>query len=288
MKNRFIVIIVSVCVVIAVVAIGFIVSNIASSNKNNDTTNNVANNTTDDINQDDNNAKNDDGQDVLLTSKIGMNILDRFFVPNIYSESYFNEIVKNGLSDKAKILYTYIQISKKDEYSNMLRVKEDYSGSYITQKDLESLAQKLFTNANSLKHQNIFGEGSYDAENKNYIIVPMGFAGNSLNYVVEIPYKITEYDDKVEVFFYRIYGANIVDESKQENDQIEGILYYDSNRTNIALKTKDTSIFDEDEQQAYIEEKINSKEINKELIEKVKYTLKKTSTSYLIDKVEKL
>ena len=115
MKNKRIIII--LCAILGVLilsTLGYIISsNIIKSGQDkqrptkdtsiviNETKNDVEN-----INED-NNKDEKKYENIVLTSKIGNEILSKFCISNIFSSTIYNKIDESGLSDEAKLIYTY-------------------------------------------------------------------------------------------------------------------------------------------------------------------------------------
>ena len=196
----------------------------------------------------------------------------------------YNEIDSNGLSNKAKLLFTYITIiTDTDKYSGLLRVSEDYTGNYTTKADFESVAKSLFGKDTKLTHGNVVGENTYDKENENYVVMPIGFAGESIDFTLEVPYEIKEYNDRVEVSFYRVYCNQYTDTESIEGKMYTK-LYYDKNRTIEIENTDSEEMLDPETQATYITNKINNGSIDKLKLETKVYTLKNEDGNYVIVK----
>lgn len=284
MKNKAIIIIVIIVCVLGIATLGYIITNNIINNKAE--SNDIVNKDTDNqvVNESSTNTNNNNYENVVLNSRVGLKILEKFNISNIYSDMLYTEIDNNGLSNNAKILFTYITIiTDSDKYSNLLRVSEEYMGNYVTKSDFESVAKSLFGNDTKLIHGDVLGEKTYDSQRENYVIMPIGFAGESIDFTLEVPYEIKEYSDKVEVSFYRIYCNQYTD-----TDSIDGKmytkLYYDKNRT-IEIETTDSEeMLDPDIQITYITNKINNGSIDKSRLETREYTLRNEDGNYIIVK----
>lgn len=223
-------------------------------------------------------------ESIVLSSKIGTQIQDLIYIPNIYSDSLFKEVEASGLNDRSKIMFTFAKIMSDDEYSSIRRQSPDYVGEYITSDDLQEVASKLFVDASNLKHQEIFLPNSYDSENGNYIKVPTGFV--EFSYIKDIPYKIEETGDNITVYTYRIYiDCKIPDIIEESGASIQTI-YYDSEKKNQAIVINDEKMDDESTQTEFLNEKISSGEIDKDKLKQGVYKITRKGNVYLIDDIK--
>lgn len=220
-------------------------------------------------------------ENVVLTSKIGTKVLSNFGVSNIYSNFLYTEMDNNGLSNDAKLMYTYITINSKYDYHTLIKSSEEL-GEYIPLEDFEKVYKKLFGSNSTIAHNSIINENTYDAENKCYKCIAFGVCGNDLQYTIEVPYEIREYEDRVEALFYRIYAtANAsVDEEGNQSQKVD--LFADSQRSNKLYTGNDEKLQFNDGQDEYIMELIDKGELNKDELKKVTYTLKPEGEEYYI------
>ena len=151
MKKKAIIGVIIVLCVCGLACLGYIITNNIVNNE--EPKNEIVNENTNTDNSNENNSNTDtknEYQNIVLNSRVGLRILEKFKISNIYSDMLYNEIDSNGLSNKAKLLFTYITIiADTDKYSGLLRVSEDYTGNYITKADFESVAKSLFGNDTS-------------------------------------------------------------------------------------------------------------------------------------------
>ena len=277
MKRKVIIVTLVILALVVAFLVGFILVNL--STKKEETTNE---NETIQKQEEVEEVKKEEKQSVALDSKIGTKILSKLMFPNIYSKTLFEELDKNGVTGDFKVMYTFSLITSYQNYSNYLREGQDYVGNYITKDDLEKVAKTIFYDTSNLKHQNVFDQGTYNAEKENYVIVAKGYLGSNVDYVIEVPYEIYEYNDKVEVNAYKLYVSrefDLEDLTKTPTDNI----YYDENMQNLALKVSDEKMLDEvDGQKEFINEKIKSQEILKSNLKTVTWTFKKQEVDYLI------
>lgn len=285
MKKNIIIVVVVLCVLIVSICLGIILVGL-----NNDENNSIEENVVKEENitsEETNNEikeeiKEEKGENVVLESKIGSEILAKIFIPNIYSKLMYEELDKNGLSNDFKIMYTFSMMTNSQEYSQYLRQGEDYTGSYITDKDLQEVANNIFENADNLKHKPIFDESTYDEQTKDYVIVARGYAGIELDYVVEIPYEILEYRDKYEVKSYRVYlnrkYSTNIDEGLPTDE-----VYSDENKTNLLTSISDEKMLNEmNGQKEFLESKIEDGTIYKDSLQVSTWTIVKKGNDYLI------
>lgn len=134
-----------------------------------------------------------------------------------------------------------------------------------------------------LTHGNVVGENTYDKENENYVVMPIGFAGESIDFTLEVPYEIKEYNDRVEVSFYRVYCNQYTDTESIEGKMYTK-LYYDKNRTIEIENTDSEEMLDPETQATYITNKIDNGSIDKLKLETKVYTLKNEDGNYVIVK----
>ena len=223
-------------------------------------------------------------ENIVLSSKIGTQIQDLIYIPNIYSDSLFKEIEASGLNDRAKIMFTFAKIMDNDEYTSIIRQSEDYVGEYVTTDDLEEVATKLFTDSTNLKHQEIFLPDSYDDQKGNYIKVPTGFV--EFSYIKDIPYKIEEKGNDITVYTYRLYiDCKLPDILEEDGASIQ-TTYYDSEKKNQAIIINDEKMDDESTQTEFLNEKISSGEIDKDKLKQGIYKITRKGNVYLIDDIK--
>lgn len=221
--------------------------------------------------------------EIVLNSKIGMEIQDLIYIPNIYSDAFFREIEASGLNDRAIIMFTFSRIMSDDEYITLRRQSPDYVGEYVTEDDLQNLTNKLFVNSSSLKHQEVFLPNSYDEQNGNYIKLPTGFV--EFSYIKDIPYKIEEKGNDLTVYSYRMYiNCNIPDNLEENGNSIQTI-YYDSQKKNEAIIINDEKMDDENTQTEFLIQKINDGSINKENLKQGVYNITRKGNSYVINNI---
>lgn len=282
--NKKVGIVISVIVAAAVIfflAVIILNQNSSKKDEKNNNTEQIENNS----NQNDSvNTENKNIENIVLNSKIGMEIQNTIYIPNLYSDKFFKEIEASGLKDRAKIMFTFAKIVSDDSYLSIIRKSESYAGDYVTKDDLENVAKKLFTDTSNLKHQEVFLSGSYDSKEENYIILPTGFV--EFNYIKDIPYKIEETGDNITVYTYRLYvNCNTV-ETMEENTNSTHTIYYDDTKKNKALVINDEKMDDENTQNEFLNSKISSGEISKDKMKQGVYKIQRRGNSYLIEDIK--
>lgn len=285
-KKKVTITIVVILSVIACIAFGFILVNVIdkseeSSKSTEDLTNNV------EQSDEENKQGKTNYTNVTVDSKIGLEIVEKISITNMYSEEFFKELNTKGFSPIAKTMYTFLKISNNEDYKGYFRISEDYIGEYITKDDLVKVAKDMIEDTSNMAHKELFITGSYDEVNKNYVVVPMGFAGNDFEYTVQIPYDIKEYDTHVEVLVYNLYITRLGDYVSDE-ESYNDTVFYDVNRTKEAVKISDDKMYDEYEQISLLKGKIDKAQINKKDLSTSKWTLKKSNNKYLVSNYELL
>lgn len=282
MKNKAIIITVVVLVLIAVSSLVFIILNGGEDNNVNATNNTVVENKVEEENLEE---KNDNGDNVAIDSRRGIEILKNLdFVSKLYSNTYYDELDSYGVSNNAKIIAAFIKIVSEEQYSSYIKQGEE--DMYFSKYDLESVIKDTFSDTNQIIHTPVFGANSYVAEEGNYIISSIGFT--SLDYAIEIPYKITEYDTYVEVISYRVYANTTVNSDNDLEMKVTDTLYYDRAMLEEAIHFEDGELSNNEYNQVnFIREKINSKEIDEAKLVSVKYTLNKVEDKLLISDYKK-
>ena len=282
--NKKVGIVISVIVAAAVIfflAVIILNQNSSKKDEKNNNTEQIENNS----NQNDSvNTENKNIENIVLNSKIGMEIQNTIYIPNLYSDKFFKEIEASGLKDRAKIMFTFAKIVSDDSYLSIIRKSESYAGDYVTNDDLENVAKKLFTDTSNLKHQEVFLSGSYDSKEGNYIILPTGFV--EFNYIKDIPYKIEEVGDNITVYTYRLYVNCNTIETMEENTNSTHTIYYDDTKKNKALVINDEKMDDENTQNEFLNSKISSGEISKDKMKKGVYKIQRKGNSYLIEDIK--
>lgn len=294
MKNKRIIII--LCAILGVLilsTLGYIISsNIIKSGQDkqrptkdtsiviNETKNDVEN-----INED-NNKDEKKYENIVLTSKIGNEILSKFCISNIFSSTIYNKIDESGFSDEAKLIYTYVTINSNYYYHNMIKSSNEI-GEYITKEDFEMVYKELFGSQSIINHKSVITDTLYNEEKGYYEYLTLGYGGIEFDFIVEIPYEIREYEDKVEALFYRLYckASSSVNEDGESKQLVS--LYDNATRITEIYTSEDVRLQDNDSQQEFITDLIENNTIDKNILETVTYTLKEENDSYYISDVER-
>lgn len=290
-KNKFIIICIIGVILLSV--LGFLISsNIFKRDKTGETQVSsdknivINNNTNNNGSKVEEISKEDKYENIVLTSKIGTEILSKFCISNIYSNILYSEIDKNGLSEDAKLMYTYITITSNYYYHNMVKSSEEL-GEYISKEDFETVYKELFGNNSVVNHKSFITETLYNKEKGYYEYLTFGYGGIEFDFVVEVPYEIKEYENRVEALFYRIYckATSSVNEDGEAEQSV--YLYNDSTRSNKVYSSDDNKLQDNDSQKEYITELIESKTIDKNILETITYTLQEENNTYYICDIKK-
>lgn len=276
MKNKVVTIVCTVLIVIAIVCFGYIFINSRIKNKNNEekqeeTTSTVNN----DIQE-----REERGQNVNVNSRIGQQLKELIKYSDIYSNNIIEELDKGGISSKVKLLIGLDKIYRKDEYQSYLEYSEEYNSTYILSTNMNAVVSSTFVDS-TLAEINVDGILTYDANTNVYIVVPRAFPTGSIGYTLEVPYKVTEYSDRVELEAYRVYITKNIEMNEVESI-VETNLYYDKAKSISAYTIKNDVEFTDNNQIDYIKNKIDSGDIESDNFECVKYTFNQVDGEYRI------
>ena len=275
MKNKAITITVAILVIVAISSIIYILFNRESVQ------NSVENNVVEE-NKEENEIeeKVDNGENVKVDSRRGLQILKNLdFVSKMYSNKYYDELDSYGISNNAMVIASYIKIATLEDYANLLH--QEGIDTYFTKSDLENVAKETFLDASEIIHVPVFGADSYVAMEGKYVISSIGFS--NLDYAIEVPYKITEYDDRVEVESYRLYANTTVNADEDLEMTVTDTLYYDRAMLEVAYEFENAELTNNEHvQSSFIREKIDANELDKEKLVTVKYVLTKQDDKLLI------
>ncbi len=225
------------------------------------------------------------GQNINVNSRIGIQLKELIKYSEIYSSDITNELDRNGISDKVKLLSTLDKIYRKEEYKQYLQYSEESNNSYILPEDMNTVISQTFADS-TISEKQVEDILSFDESTNSYVIIPRGFATGSIGYVLETPYKVTEYSDRIEMLAYRLYVTkDIAMESIESSIKIS--LYYDKAKSTMAFsEAKDINFLEADEIE-YVKSLIDEKKIDSSSLETVKYTFTKTDSKYRVSKFEK-
>lgn len=292
-NKKFIIILCVILGVLMLGTLGFVVSsNIVKNDQSEKNINSDINISNTEIKDDTQNIQSSNNQseekygNIVLTSKIGNEVLSKFCISNIFSTIVYDEIDKSGLSDEAKLIYTYVTITSNYYYHNMIKSSNEI-GEYITKEDFETVYKELFGKNSEITHKSIITDTLYNEEESYYEYLTLGYGGIDFNFIVEVPYQIREYEDRIEVSFYRIYcKATSTLNEEGETEQLV-YLYDNSYRITEIYSSDNVKLQDNDSQKEFIMELIENGNINKETLENVTYTLKEENNTYYIYDVKK-
>lgn len=220
------------------------------------------------------------GQNVNVNSRIGQQLKELIKYSEIYSNDIIEELDKGGISSKTKLLVGLDKIYRKDEYQSYLGYSDEYNNTYILSTNMNQVISNSFVDS-TLSEKDVDGILNYDNATNVYVVVPRAFQTGSIGYTLEIPYKITEYTDRVELEAYRIYVTKNI-EMNQTESIVEISLYYDKAKSIKALTITNDPEYSENNQVNYVKEKIDSGEIKTDNIESVKYTFNQVDGEYKI------
>lgn len=289
MNNKFLKIFIPIIVVLLIATLAFVItSNIFSNKEKNES---FKNNNDGQVEQESEENQPEvnkpEEKNVVLNSKIGLELLSKIEMPINYSNNLFNILKSEGISNSYMLLYTYALINTNYDYHLLLKTLDDYSGNYILKSDFESVAKSYFGKDLQLKYNDIIFSGDYDSKNERYNIVATGYATDKLEYVIQVPYEIKEINNEYFISCYEIYASNS-SEFTEENIQSYNEIFYDSNRSKKIERITNTDFEDSNKQLEYIREKIEDGSIKKEDLESITYVLQKEegTSSYIIKSIK--
>lgn len=226
---------------------------------------------------------------IVTNSKIGVELQDLIKISNLYSDSYYKELDANmQITDDAKRIFTYSRIVTSEDYSKYIRYSENYIGSYITKKDFDKVSKELFGNDTNLAGKDIVSQGDYDTESSNYIVSPMGLCGNDVKITLDVPYKMLEYDDRIEMYVYRLYVTQNASSNQENAESTVDNVYSDYDRQKLVISFKDDTLQDEATQTYNMLEKIEEKNIDTTSFKKGMYIIKGIGSSRYIDSYKEM
>ncbi len=225
-------------------------------------------------------------QEIVLSSRVGTQLTNLIRVSNLYSSRLIEELDNNGISNKFKILTAFDKIISKEEYQNLIGYSQTYSNTYVLASNMQITISNLFVD-DEFTNENIDGILYYDDNTDSYAMITTGAQGFVADFVVEIPYKIYEYTDRIELLAYRVY-VNQAIENIDGEDTIETDIYYDVDRTDNVLSFTNISEFYESNQIEFLKEKIDEGTISESKLEQVKYTIVKEGDNYKFSNYEKI
>lgn len=226
------------------------------------------------------------GQNIIVTSRIGVQLKELIKLSEIYSNTVINELDQNGVDNEAKILFALDKVFRKPEFVEYVEYSETYSSTAIAAENIKKIIDDTFVDSD-LTLTSIDGVVNYDEASQFFIIPPIGLEGGTLEYTVEVPYKITEYEDRIELLAYRLYITKKVEMNEAVSISQDEI-YYDKAKTNLALIINDGSLETQTDQIDYLKSKIDEQSIDVNNLQSVKYTFKNEDEKYKIVSFEKM
>lgn len=226
------------------------------------------------------------GQNVNLGSRIAVPVKALIKYSEIYSNPIINNIDDKGLSDETKTLIALDRIYRTAEFNQYLRYSEDYSSTYILPDEMDIVLKSLFKDStvNRVGADEIL---IFDDNTQTYVIVPHGYPTGSIEYTYEVPFKITEYADRLELLAYRLYATKTIEMQEIQSSQ-KVDLFYNKEKTEVAYVINNDSEFTDNNQLDYILDKIEDDSILKSKLTQIKYTFEKVDNEYRISKIEKV
>ena len=198
-------------------------------------------------------------QNILLNSRVGGQLTNLIRYSNIYSSRLTEELDENGISNKFKILASFDKIVSREEYQDLIGYSETYSNTYVLASNMKKAISNLFTE-DIYTDENISGILYYDEETKSYAMITTGVQGVVEKFVVEVPFKIFEYSDRIELYAYRVYVNQSV-QTIEDNDTIVTDIYYNVDRTDKALSFEGIGEFYESNQIECLEKQLDEGKI---------------------------
>ena len=129
--------------------------------------------------------------------------------------------------------------------------------------------------------------GNYDEETKSYAMITTGVQGVVEKFVVEVPFKIFEYSDRIELYAYRVYVNQSV-QTIEDNDTIVTDIYYNVDRTDKALSFEGIGEFYESNQIEFLEKQLDEGKIYEAKLEQIKYIIKQDGSNFKFSGYEKI
>lgn len=295
MKKKVIIIVVTLLVFCMCVVLGYIVTskkNVKNVEKSKEDTLNqeeieISNNEQVSKNEE---KSNNTGEKIVVNSNMGNEILKNFNISNIYSSEFYKLLDNEGLSDKVKRSWAFIEISQGNSYTYMLEYSDADANTYISSENMATVINNIFDNSLETKDGDLIYNLKFNLDIKKYEIPSIGIANAQDVIVIEVPYDILEYDNRYEAYMYRIYLVQKMEDSLDESQvNMKTIAYYDSNLITKACQIDDDDIYsDLNTQKTVLAEQITKGKIDKNILQKVKYTLVKKGSNYKVTKYEKL
>lgn len=225
-------------------------------------------------------------QNILLNSRVGGQLTNLIRYSNIYSSRLTEELDENGISNKFKILSAFDKIISREEYQEYVGYSETYSNTYVLASNMKKAISNLFMD-DTYKDENISGVLYYDEETKSYAMITTGVQGVVEKFVVEVPFKIFEYSDRIELYAYRVYVNQSV-QTVDDNDTVVTDIYYNSERTDKAMSFEGIGEFYESNQIEFLKKQLDDGKIYEAKLEQIKYTIKQDGNNFKFSGYEKV
>ncbi len=227
------------------------------------------------------------GQNVNVNSRIGVEMKKQINYSQIYSDSIVDELDNSKISSKAKLLIGLDKIYRIPEYNAYMQYSEETNSTYILSDDMQKILDETFVNT-TLDVKEVDNILSYDPATNVYVVQARGFApAGVLKYTLEVPYKITQYSDRIELLAYRVYITKNVEMIDIET-KVVNTLFADKDRTKELLSIEGEEEFNDNVALDYIRNKVDEKIIDSNSLEEVEYIFKQQDGKYLIDSFEKI
>ncbi len=284
MKNKTITIVCSILAGLALICVLYIVINTIA--KNNVETPNVDKEPEQTETQP-TVSREERGQNVNVNSRIGLEMKKQINYSQIYSDSIVDELDNSQISSKAKLLIGLDKIYRIPEYNAYMQYSEETNSTYILADDMQKILDETFANT-TLDVKEVDSILSYDVSTNIYVVQARGFAPTGvLKYTLEVPYKITQYSDRIELLAYRVYITKNIEMIDIET-KVVNKLFADKDRTTELLSIEGEEEFNDNVAPDYIRNKVDEKVIDSNSLEEVEYIFKQQDGKYLIDSFKKV
>ena len=281
MKNKVVSIVCVALIIAAIICFGYIFINSKSKEKPAD---DVKQEETIDKDSTDVIEREERGKNINVNSRIGIQLKELIKYSDIYSNDIINELDNGGLTSKAKLLIGLDRIYRKSEYQSY---SEEYNNSYILPTNMNAVLSGIFQDP-TVSSKEVDGILNYDTVTNVYVVVSRGFQTGSIGYTLEVPYKITEYSDRVELDAYRVYVTKTI-EMNETQSITKTEMFYDKAKSRSALTIDENNLdYTEEKQLDYIKDKVDTGVLNENSLEKVKYTFISNEGEYRIQSFEKI
>lgn len=277
MKNKVVTIVCVILMILAIVCFGYIfINSKTKEKKQEEKENEVVENVDPEVVE-----REERGQNVNVNSRIGLELKELIKYSELYSNDITNKLDEIGVDSQSKLLVVLDNIYRIPEYQKYLEYSEEYNSTYILPENINTILSDIFAD-NIITTKQVEGILNYDTSTNSYVVVSRAFQTGSIGYTLEIPYKITEYSDRAELLAYRVYITKNIEMNEAESI-VKSDLYYDKEKSALALSITDDPDFTETTQIDYIKNKIDSGVIDENNLSSVKYTFVKLGGKYKIN-----